>query len=160
MTKNITTNIDSVRKSLTKRLSVYTQDAPRLKEMFHRIGMKVSADMKLFASRQGIVDRGHLINSLRYEFVNDRPGVTGINVGSFNVVYAAMNEFGGNFTDRQRRAMFASLNDRFGGKLPKRSKTSVIQGNYWRPRPFIRPAVKMNQKYIVDMIRAAFRDQT
>jgi phage gpG-like protein len=128
--------------------------------MFHRIGMKVSADMKLLAARQRIIDRGHLVNSLRYEFVNDRPGVTGINVGSFNVVYAAMNEFGGNFTDRQRRAMFASLSDRYGGKIPKRARsgTSVIQGNYWRPRPFIRPAVKMNQKYIVDMIRTAFRD--
>lgn len=122
-----------------------------------RIGLLLEAETKLNIRRKGIIDTGRLLNSIRTEFYT-RGDVVGVRVGSFGVPYAAMHEFGGAFTDRQRRAMFASLRDR--GRLGANRKTvdkGVIQGSRFRDRPYIRPAVATHKARILDIIRGLFR---
>ena len=58
-----------------------------------------------------MVDRGHLINSLRWEMFH-LGNTYGVFVGSFGIKYAAMNEFGGVVTEQQRRAMMAAISKR------------------------------------------------
>ena len=72
-----------------------------------------------------------------------------VSYGSFGVAYAGMNEFGGPFTDRQRRAMFAALRRR--GSPPRPGK-GIIQGGFWRPRPYIRPALIQQRRRILEIL--------
>lgn len=127
-------------------------DSPNIKNAMLRIAMMIIAKAKINVRRHRMVDTGRLINSLRWEFY--RQGDTqGVYIGSFGVKYAAMNEYGGKVTERQRRAMFAALKNR----APRMSRPRVIikSGSewYWRPRPYLRPALKDSQKYIIETIR-------
>lgn len=141
--------IDAVRK-MSKRLQ------PReitMRRALTEIGILVSREAKINARRKRIIDSGRLINSIRYEFFteNNKPGIL---IGSFGVPYAAINEFGGPFTDRQRRAMFAALGR--AGKLKKNyAPKGVIVGNRYRKRPYLIPAVRENTNRIVDILRRA-----
>jgi len=124
-------------------------DSLKLKAALDRIGLNVTAKAKFNARRQGIVDTGRLINSLRYEYFRDGD-VAGIRLGSFGVPYAALHEFGGPFTDRMRRAMFASIRKRGG---PERPNKGVIQGKRFRARPYLRPAVLESRNLIMNILR-------
>lgn len=104
-----------------------------------RIGSVLTLQTKKNIRNHTMIDSGRLLNSIQSKSNVTSDGFT-IEFGSWGVKYAAMNEFGGPFTDRQRRAMFASL--RRAGKLKKgRKSKGVIVGDYWRPRPFIRPSL-------------------
>lgn len=121
-----------------------------------KIGMMIIAKAKIKARQQKIVDRGHLINSLRYEFY--RAGnKQGVFVGSFGIKYAAMNEFGGPVTERQRRAMMAAISSRNIRIASKRIVTRSGAGWRWRPRPYLRPAIVESKKYIMDTLREMLR---
>jgi phage gpG-like protein len=126
-------------------------DSPSIKNAMLRIAMMIIAKAKINVRRHRMVDTGRLINSLRWEFY--RQGDTqGVYIGSFGVKYAAMNEYGGKVTERQRRAIFAALKDR----APRASKRVIIKSGSewrWRPRPYLRPALKDSQKYIIETIR-------
>lgn len=128
-------------------------DSPKMREALLRIGLLVETEAKLNIRRRGIVDTGRLLNSIRHELYRKRSAV-GVRIGSFGVPYAAMHEFGGPFTDKQRRAMFAALRDR--GKLGPTRKPGkgVIQGNRFMARPYLRPAVRKHRKRIADIIRS------
>ena len=124
-----------------------------LNEAFTRIGLKISADAKLNVRRLGKIDTGRLINSLRYEFFR-KDQVQGVSIGSFGVPYAAIHEFGGPFTDQMRKAMFASLarRGRLGAKKPG---TPTIVGNQFLAKPYLRPALKSNIKFVTDTLATA-----
>jgi phage gpG-like protein len=129
--------------------------SPGIQNAMLRIAMMIIAKAKINVRRHRMVDTGRLINSLRWEFY--RQGDTqGVYIGSFGVKYAAMNEFGGTVTERQRRAMFAAF-----GSRPKRKGTGIITRSgsawRWRPRPYLRPALKDSQKYIIETIREYLR---
>lgn len=118
-----------------------------------RIGNLIVAAAKINARAKGVFDSGNLINKIRWEY-DSTPDKDGILVGVFGVKYAAMNEFGGPFTDRQRRAMFAALRFKGGpGAQPK--KAPVIQGNHWRARPYLGPAFRSNKNRILEIMRSA-----
>ena len=127
-------------------------DSIELRETLLKIGILLETEMKFNIRRKQMVDTGKLLNSIRHELFREQ-SVVGVRVGSFGVPYARMHEFGGPFTDRQRRAMFASL--RRTGKL-KRDRVSkgIIRGNTFVGRPFMRPAVVKHRQRIVDLLKA------
>lgn len=145
-----------IERRIKARIGRFQPDDPAMREAMLRIGLLVEAEAKLNIRRKGIIDTGRLLNSIRSEFYRSKDKA-GIRIGSFGVPYAAMHEFGGPFTDKQRRAMFASLRDR--GKLgPVRQQgKGVIQGGRFMERPFIRPAVEKHKSRIIDIIRSLFR---
>jgi phage gpG-like protein len=136
------------------RLSARIQSAAPsddvLKAGLTRIAMIIIGKAKLNVRRQKMVDTGRLMNSLRWEFYRNNDEA-GIKVGSFGTIYAAMNEFGGPISERQRRAIFAAMSR----KRVKRASKNVLQkgGRYWRPRPFLTPAIKDSAKEILDVLR-------
>jgi len=145
-----------IERRIKVRIQKLQPDDPAAREALLRIGLLVESEAKLNVRRRGIVDTGRLMNSIRHE-VYQRGSIIGVRVGSFGVPYAAMHEFGGPFTDRQRRAMFAALRDR--GKLgPRRGvDKNVIQGGRFMDRPYLRPAVVAHKQRIIDIIRSLFR---
>ncbi len=148
----ITSNINELIARLQVRVTESAPNSPKLKEALTRIGLYVTASAKIEARRQGIIDSGRLINSLRYEFFQIGE-VQGIHVGSFGVPYAAIHEFGGTFTDAMRKAMFANIAKR--GRKGKPSK-NIIVGNRFKARPYLRPSIVKSRLFIIDTLRAAF----
>ncbi len=147
-----------IERRIRARIASLGPDSPRLREGLLRIGLLIEAEAKLNIRRKGIIDTGRLINSIRHELFKEK-SAAGVRVGSFGVPYAAIHEFGGPFTDAQRRAMFASLRDR--GKLgPSRTPgKGVIQGNRFIARPYLRPAVNKNRGRIIDIVREMLRSK-
>lgn len=138
---------------IQKRINGLTPEDPRMTAALHRIGLLISAKAKFNARRQGIVDTGRLINSLRYEIYKEG-NEFGVKVGSFGVPYARLHEFGGPFTPAMRRAMFWSIKRRGG---PERKSKGVIQGGRFRARPYLRPAVLESRMAILSALREALR---
>lgn len=138
------------------KLARLEPDSAEMKEALLRIGLLLESEAKLNIRRKGIVDTGRLFNSIRHELYQDRDKV-GVRVGSFGVPYAAMQEFGGPFTDSQRRAMFAALRDR--GKLGpvRKPGKGIVQGNSYTARPFLRPAVQKYRARIIEIIQSLYR---
>lgn len=140
------------------RLRKLGPDSPELRETLLRIGFLVETEAKFNVRRRQIVDTGRLLNSIRTELFR-KGSIVGVRVGSFGVPYAAMHEFGGPFTDRQRRAMFASLRD--SGRLRRnRVSKGVIRGNTFISRPYLRPAVAKSRSRISDILQDFLRRAT
>ena len=129
----------------------FEPDSEAMRRALSRIGNLAVAMAKRNAQNAKpapIFDSGNLINATRWEFVE---GQSTILVGTFGVKYARINEFGTkNFTDRQRRAMFANLRERGG---PPRPSRGVIRGNTWVARPYLGPAVLDNKAHYIDIMR-------
>jgi len=143
---NIAALIGRIRKQ-TKRYVMSDRDA---KARLTRIGLLLENQTKINIRRQGIVDTGNLLNSIQSRvFVRGKSEAT-VAYGSFGVEYAAINEFGGPFTDRQRRAMFAAMKAR--GTPPRPGKV-IIRGGYWKPRPYIRPALVQQRRRILEILK-------
>jgi phage gpG-like protein len=115
--------------------------------------MLISGKAKLNIRRQKMIDTGRLYNSLRWEFKKEG-SVSSISIGSFGVIYAAMNEFGGEISEKQRRAMFAAMAKRRVTRPPKYPRVIESKSGklYWRPRPYLTPAVLETQDEIVKII--------
>ena len=145
-----------IERRVRARLNRYAPDSPQIREALLRIGLLVEAEAKLTARRKGIIDTGRLINSIRHE-IYQRGTKSGVTIGSFGVPYAAMHEFGGPFTDQQRKAMFASLRDR--GKLgpTRKAGKGIIQGSHFMARPYLAPSVEKHKDRIINILRNIFR---
>lgn len=124
-------------------------ESPEMQAAFHKIGMTIQARARMNITRLGMVDRGSLRESIQYKLTDD-----GLSVGSFGVRYAAIHEFGGPFTARMRRAMFATMRRRGG---PERPSKGVIQGGRFRARPYLRPAVNESRDFIISTLRELFK---
>jgi hypothetical protein len=135
---------------LAERIKDFQPESPALRLGLTRIGIGISTIAKLNMRRLGMIDTGNLLNSIAYQFTNEN-GRYGINIGSYGVPYAAINEFGGPFTDRMRRAMFANIRKTKGKK--SYSNKNVIQGGHWRARPYLGPAVVTFGNSVVDIMR-------
>lgn len=147
---------DEIENRIARRIRKFQPDSPELREALLRIGFLVESQAKLNVRRIGAIDTGRLLNSIRTQFYKQGDQV-GVRVGSFGVPYASLHEFGGPFTDRQRRAMFASLRDR--GRLGKGRGVDkgVVQGGRFLARPYLRPALLTHTSRIIDIIRGLFR---
>lgn len=133
----------------------YNPTSQEMKIALTRIGSVLQAEMRLNIGRHKMIDRGRLLNSIKYEIVQS--GDTAfLSVGSYGIRYAAMNEFGGAMSRAQVRAMFVNLREQ-NGKV-KRAGKGIITINpdgtgWWRERPFIRPAIIKHREFMLDMLR-------
>jgi phage gpG-like protein len=126
-------------------------DSPAVRLALTRAAILISNQAKINARRKGIVDTGRLLNSIRYEFARGEEGSKGIRVliGSFGIPYAAMHEFGGKYTGRQMRAMFASFNG-----VKKKGK-GLLRNGFLTRRPYLRPAFMVHQERVAELLREA-----
>lgn len=130
-------------------------DSPQLRQALTRIGVRLAAQMRLNIRQKGIIDQGALFNSIEWKLGKDPDG-SFVEVGSYGVIYAAMNEYGGAMSKRQVGAMFSAMRERSG--KGKRAGKGIVKINKdgtgnWKPRPFVRPALRDNRTYILDIIR-------
>lgn len=143
---------------MQKRVSDLAPESPRLKKALIDIGLVVRSAAMFEARRQKISDSGTLINSIRYELFR-KGNEYGVQVGPYGVKYAKYHEYGATMTPRAMRGMFAALRKRSQFR-PNRASKNVVTGNAQtggriRARPFMRPAIAKNQKFIIDTLRAA-----
>jgi len=130
-------------------------DSPQLRQALTRIGVRLAAQMRLNIRKEGIIDQGALFNSIDWKLGTTSDGAF-VEVGSYGIKYAAMNEYGGPMSERQVRAMFAAMRERNG--KGRRAGKGIVKINKdgtgnWKARPFIRPALRDNRTYILDIIR-------
>ncbi len=122
-----------------------------------RIGTVLQAEIRLNIGRHKMIDQGGLMNSIKFDVSqSDQKAV--LQVGSFGIKYAAMNEFGGDMTQKQVRGMFANIAKRGKkpGQIAGKGIVTIYKGQtgYWRPRPFIAPAFKKHSSFIIDVLRS------
>ena len=149
MTK-VTSNIDDLIKNISKKSRRYVLSDKDTKARLTRIGLLLENQTKINIRRQGIVDTGNLLNSIQSR-VFSKENTAIISYGSFGVAYAGIHEFGGPFTKRMRRAMFAKLNAR--GSTPRPSK-GIIRGGFIKARPYIRPSLIQQRKRILEILKS------
>ena len=145
----VVSNIDALIKRISVRARRWVFNDREAKQRLTRIGLLLENQTKINIRRQGIVDTGNLLNSIQSR-VATRENRAIISYGSFGVAYAGIHEFGGPFTDRMRRAMFAKLNAR--GAPPKPGK-GIIQGGFIKARPYIRPSIIQQRRRILQILR-------
>lgn len=130
--------------------------SPEMKMALTRIGSVLQAEMRLNIGRHKMIDKGRLLNSIKYE-VTQSGDTAFLSVGSYGIRYAAINEFGGYMTRAQVRAMFVAMS-RTNGRV-KRAGKGIVTINpdgtgWWRERPYIRPAIIKHREFMLDMLRA------
>ena len=67
--------------------------SPEMTKAMTAIGSIVMGQTVQNIRSRGLIDRGHLINSISFKLFNQQ-GVDGVMVGSFGIPYAAIHEFG------------------------------------------------------------------
>lgn len=155
MTQLVTHNVGELVTRIQLQTSRLAPSSPHLKEALMRIGLYVTSMAKVNVRQRGLIDTGRLINSMRYEFFKDGP-IEGIQIGSFNVPYAAVHEFGYRGVMRlptyQRR-----MSQAFGRPIEPRIVTigSHTRNVNIRARPYLRPAVTVARTFIIDTLRQA-----
>jgi phage gpG-like protein len=143
----ISHNIDMLIARIQNQTAALAAGSPKLTEALTRIGLYVSAVAKLNIRRMGLIDTGRLLNSIRYEFFQSGES-QGVQVGSFNVPYAAVHEFGYRGTVQ---IPAHTRNTRFGAvSVRAHSRRMNV-----RQRPYLRPAVTTSRTFIIDTLRAA-----
>jgi len=143
-------SIETTIARIKKMREANAPDSPQLRQALTRIGVRVAAQIRLNIRKEGIIDRSALFNSIDWKLGTTSDGAF-VEVGTYGIKYAAMNEYGGPVSRAQMRAMFAAMRERNGkGKRPPKG---IIKDGYWKERPFIRPALKESRAYILDIIR-------
>jgi phage gpG-like protein len=151
----VTHNVGELIERIQAQTAALAPGSPQLREAYTRIGLYVTALTKLNVRRQGLIDTGRLINSIRYEFFKEGP-IEGVQIGSFNVPYAAVHEFG--YRGLQRiPAHPRTITQAFGRPI---NPTTVTVRDHSRQvnirmRPFLRPAITTSRLFIIDTLRAA-----
>ena len=111
-----------------------------------RIALRLENQTKVNIRRQGLVDTGNLMNSIKslVEVRNNNEAT--ISYGSFGVRYAAVHEFGfhGNQAVRAH-----TRNTRFGAVAVRAHHR---QSNI-RARPYIRPSLIQQRRFILKLLK-------
>lgn len=128
--------------------------SPEMKVALTRIGSVMQAQIRLNIRRYRAVDFGGLINSINYQ-VKQSGSVAFVEIGSYGIRYAARNEFGGPMNRGQVIAMLIALRKRAapGGRSKGVVKINPDGTGFWKPRPFIRDALKSNSQFVIDTLR-------
>lgn len=131
-------------------------DSSAVTQALTRIGLLVMSLARFNVRRQGLIDTGRLLNSLRYEFIKGTGTKQGIQVGSFNVPYAAVHEFGfnGNVMVKQHQR---TITKSFGRPIEPMSVTvrAHTMKQKVKKRPYLNPAIRKATPFIVDQLRIA-----
>ena len=145
----ISHNADVLTQRITLRLKRLDPKSKETKIALLRIGHLIANRAKLKIRSKKIVDTGALLNSIVVELGRTSDGSV-VTVGSAGIPYAAIHEFGGPFTPKMRRAMFAAM--KRAGKLNKNKNKNVIVGTRVRARPFLRPALLQSSAGIAKIL--------
>jgi len=150
-------SVDSIIAKISKKISALAPGSENIRRALTLIGIRVQADTALNIRRRGLIDKGRLINSIRYELYN-QGGKAGVKVGSFGVPYAAVHEFGfsGSVNIRSYQRTMTTV---FGRLVDPRKVTIGAHSRKMRipARPYLRPAVRANTNYIIDQMRRALQ---
>lgn len=155
------------------RMRRFEPDNPRFKEAMLRIGYLLEAQIKLNIRSRKLIDTGRLINSIKSELTKD-----GVQVGAYNIPYAAIHEFGGVIQARNARYLTIPLAPEFKGRyatefndlfvkrirnrlfLVRRLDSGqlqfcyILRENVTIPaRPYMRPALEKHKDRIVEILR-------
>ncbi len=139
-------------------LKKYEPESIQLNAALNRIGSLLVARTKVNIKAQRLIDKGRLINSIKYEIGRKGKNAT-LDVGSFAVPYAAIHEFGfkGAVQIREHRR----LQTHFWGvkqDLPKRVVVRQHGRNVdVRARPYLRPALIKTKGRILDIMTDVLR---
>lgn len=142
--------------SIIKRLSAMqaavAPGSKTVQEAFTRTGIILTSEIKLNIRRQGLIDTGRLLNSIRYE-MEQSAGRAILRVGSFGVPYAAAHEFGDHRTHSVRAYSRSSLNGSMFSVRAHDRRANIPA------RPYLKPAIEKHRKRIVDLLREAARGE-
>lgn len=154
-------SIETVINRINKMKAMTDPQSPQIKQALTRIGTVLQAQIRLNIDRYNVRGvTGYLRQSIAYR-VEQSGTAAFLSVGSYGIKYAARNEFGGPMTRAQVRGMFVGMRD--AGLLSKaargRQGKGVVTVNpdgtgYWKPRPFLRDALKSQSQFVIDTIRA------
>lgn len=146
-----------IRKRIQERLKRFEPGDPRIRETMARIGVALETQIKLNIRQQRLIDTGRLLNSIRWEYLK-RKDKTGIVAGSYGVPYAAIHEFG--YNGPQTVSPHTRTITKAFGK-PISPVTVQINGftRYMRmpEKPYLRPAIKKQSRFIMGQLRELFR---
>lgn len=136
-----------------------------LEAAYTKIGNRLRTTIISNITKQGLVLTGHLRKSIQWHFITDA-----LVVGSFNVRYAAIHEFGfrgvgkvKGFTRRGGKVSGHSRTTkhgthkvktftRSGGKVSAHDKKMNVTA-----RPYLRPAFEQENMFILNALRAAVK---
>jgi phage gpG-like protein len=156
----VTSNLQALIARLTVKANAAGPDSPQLKAALTRIGATISAEATLNVRRRGLIDTGRLINSIKFElFVENN--VQGVKVGSYNVPYAAIHEFGFQGSVSVR-SYSRTLTQVFGKRVNPRIVDVRPHERFMRipARSYLRPAVQKYNNMIIDVLRQAMRGES
>jgi len=145
MTRPINADTQRMLNKLEAMWTAWKPGSPEFKRAFYLIGIRLQGQARHNARSQKIGNTGRLVNSITFT-----PRDRGIIFGVFGVHYAKYHEYGGRWTDENRKAMFAGMRET--GQKPRPSK-GVVKNGWLTARPFIEPAIEKNRGYIIDQIR-------
>lgn len=159
-------SIETVIARINRMKAMSDPKSPEVRAALIRIGTVLQAQIRLNIDRYNVRgNTGYLRQSIAYK-IEQSGNAAFLTVGSFGVKYAAQNEFGGDMTKAQVRRMFVELRDQ--GRLNKSARGASGKGvvrvnrdgtGYWRPRPFLRDAMRTHAAFIRDTIRAIGADK-
>lgn len=116
----------------------------------------LEAESKSNLTDEGMVDSGALRLSINASVKTLGPAKYQAAAISKGIPYAAIHEFGGDFTWEMHKAMMWTLSKT--GKLGKKGSKGVVLGSSWprylKARPYLRPALVDNQEKILKMLRS------
>lgn len=151
----ITHNTSQVIARIQQQTAALAPSSPQLHEALTRIALYVTSVAKLNVRGQNLIDTGRLLNSIRHEFFKEG-AVEGVRIGSFNVPYAAVHEFG--YRGIQQVPGHArTITQAFGRPIdPRRIDVGAHSRRMnIRARPYLRPAIKTTRTFVLDTLRAA-----
>ena len=148
-------NTNQVIARIQQQTKLVAPGSPRLHEALTRIALYVTSVAKLNVRGQNLIDTGRLLNSIRHEFFREGT-VEGVRIGSFNVPYAAVHEFG----YRGIQAVPGhnrTITQAFGRPIDPRQIVVAAHSRNMkiRARPYFRPAIKTSRTFVIDTLRAA-----
>lgn len=148
-------SIETVIARIQRMRAMSDPNSPEVKMAFTRIGVRLKAEIKnnlRTNSPRQIGRTGLLIDSINWVIKGNT-----LEVGSYGVPYARINEYGGPMSKSQVGAMFYYMR-KYQGKGPKGVGKGVVQifgdrTGYYKERPYLRPAFKDNVQFIIDTMR-------
>jgi hypothetical protein len=154
-------SIETVISRINRMKAMTEPRSPEVRQALIRIGTVLQAQIRLNVDRYNIRGvTGYLRQSIAYKLEQSGDAAF-VSVGSYGIKYAARNEFGGHMTRGQVRRMFVEMRE--AGLLSKAARGRKGKGivtvnpdgtGYWRPRPFLRDALKSQSQFIIDTIRS------
>ena len=162
-------------KRIRHKIALLDPKTPEFHAVLERAAITIVTQTKINITKQGLVDRNHLRESIGHEF--ESPNV--VKIGSFGIPYAAIHEFGGPITPINRQFLTIPLrtefkhhsardfNDLFVHRSPKTNELFLAQkrgGNIIYAyklvkfvqipaRPYLGPAFHTHKKTIRNSLR-------